>query len=249
MRSRALNDLRVARIRLTKPVRENLPAVVLEAMSACVLIVEEREKFPELGSGKGQPRNLFGERERERHLLRLEAIAKVLMCIISHMDLVTLRAGRRRPDGSCDAIRTHAPRRRADGRMPSVPSIEMETGLRYHRVTRALSDLRDAGYITTHFPARDYRDEQTGETRYRGFPAVQTVTKTCLARLGVDLVWLEEERRKAVERQEKGPEPLIDIRVVRERRRIIRAQALAAKRAQLGGRQPPGRRSPPRRLE
>jgi hypothetical protein len=68
VRSRALNDLRLARVRLKKPVRPNLPAVLLDAMAACSLIVEDRERFPELGCGKGQKRFQFGSPNRERHL-------------------------------------------------------------------------------------------------------------------------------------------------------------------------------------
>jgi hypothetical protein len=116
VKSRALNDLRLARLRLVVDIPEKLPAVLREAIEACAMIVEERERFPELGSGRGQRRFLFGQRDRERHLLRLEAIAKVLMSLLLHCDLVTLRCGRRRRDNSCDAFRTHPARRRADGR-------------------------------------------------------------------------------------------------------------------------------------
>lgn len=235
MRTRALNDLRLARLRLRKPVRENLPAALLELMTGTLRIVEERDRFPELGSGKHQRRALFTSRDRERDLRRLEACALVLMSIVSHLDLVTLRSGRRRRDGSCDAIHTHAPRRRKGrpdpGRQPRWSSIELETGLHWQRITRAIADLISAKYLTAHQPRRGY--DVDGERRWRGFPVVYQVTPLLVARLGVDLEWLRDEQRKALHRQQHGPEPLIDIRLVRERARLIRAQARAARRLWL----------------
>lgn len=227
MKSRALNDLRLARVRLKKPIRENLPAVLIEAMAACRLIVEDRARFPELGSGKGQKRFQFGAPNRERHLRRLEAIAKVLMCLMSHTDLITLRSGRPRPDGSCDAIRVLKPRLRPNR---SQSSIEEETGLSARTVVRALRDLRDAGYITAHQPRKDYVDDETGERKWRSFPTVHVIAKTCFARLGIDLEWLQEERTGASKRSREVPAPIIDIRLRRARQQMVRAQAMAAKR-------------------
>lgn len=245
MRSRALNDLRLARLKLRVGIPEKFPALLREAIDACVLIVEERERFPELGSGRGQRRFLFTNKDRERHLMRLEAIALVLMSLVFHVDLVTLRCGRRRRDNSCDALRTHPARRRADGSAPKVSSVQDETGLSWSRVAAALRDLRDAGFITSHQPRADYEGE-AGETRWRSFPTIHTVTKTCFARLGIDLGWLEDERGKATQRAQEGPAPIVDVRMMRERRRLIRAQQIAAKRTQV---QPPRVRPPPRRRE
>jgi hypothetical protein len=237
LRSRALNDLRLARLKLKKPVRENLPSVNLEAMAACRLIAERREQFPELGSGKGQRRFQFGAPNRERHLKRLESIALVLMSICSHMDVVSLRSGRTRRDGSCDAIRVHKPRRRpgrkfVDHREQS--SIEAETGRGHTAVTSALRDLVDAGYLERHPKHEDYEDEATGERRWKSFPTVYVVTKTCFARLGIDLEYLEEQRKAAYKRGQQLPEPLVDVRKRRAYQQMVRAQAKAAKRVTAG---------------
>jgi hypothetical protein len=241
LRTRALNDLRLARLRLRKPVRENLPAMLIEMMRACLQIVEERERFPELGSGKHQARALFTSPNRERDLRRLEACALVLMSIVSHLDLVTLRSGRRRRDGSCDAVHTHAPRRRPGrpdpGRQPRWSSLELETGLHWQRTTRAIADLVAAKYLTAHQPRRGY--DVDGERRWRGFPVVYQVTPLLVERLGIDRDWLADERKKAQHRQEHGPAPLVDVRLVRARARVIRAQARAARRAQLVTRHDP----------
>lgn len=233
MRSRALNDLRLARVRLKKPVRQNLPVLLVEAMAACRLIVEDRGRFPELGSGKGQRRFQFGAPNRERHLRRLEAIAKVLMCLMSHTDLITLRTGRPRPDGSCDAIRVMKPRPRGgrqfvDRRTQS--SIEEETGCSFKAVSAALRDLRDAGYVSAHQPRKDYVDEETGERKWRSFPTVHVISKTCFARLGIDLEWLQAERTGASKRSRELPAPIVDIRLRRARQQMVRSQAMAAKR-------------------
>lgn len=236
MRSRALNDLRLARLRLRKPVRENLPAVLLELMAAALQIVEERARFPELGSGRGQQRFQFTKSMRERDLRRLEAITLVAMSIFSHMDLVRLRSGRTRSDGSCDAIRATRRRRLAGRQFAELKetTIEDETGLSRDRVVRAIADLRDAGYITCHQPRKSYEDDLTGEVRWRGYNAIYTVSKVFIERLGIDLEWLELERSKAAKRELAEPAPLIDIRVVRERRRMIRSQRqLAAKTARF----------------
>ncbi len=231
MKSRHVNDLRVARLRLRKlGSASRLPMLNKQAIDACAQIVTAAEKFPELGSGRGRRRFLFGQANRERHLVRLEAIAKVLGCLLSHMDLVTLRAGKRRADGSCDAIRACRPygKRVRPESEKSQATIESETELGRSAVERALRDLETAGYVTRHQPKRDYIDGN-GDRRWRSFPSVRTITKTCLARLGVDLDWLDKQARLARLRQEQGPAPLVDVQLVRARQRMVRGQASSAK--------------------
>jgi hypothetical protein len=232
MRASALNDLQRARLRLRKPVRQNLPAILLEAMAACLQIIDDRARFPELGGGRGQERFKFFSADRERDVRRLEAIVLVAQCILSHCDLVRLRSGRTRRDGSCDPIRVTRPRR-LPGRTfydTKEATIETETGLSRDRVVRALADLRDAGYMDSHQPKKSYEDEITGDTRWRGYAAVYTISKKFFERLGIDLEWLDEERKAAGVRENTSPEPLVDVRLQRERRRIIRTQARAARR-------------------
>jgi hypothetical protein len=233
VKSRALNDRRLARLRLRKAVSEKLPAYLRDAIEACAQIVTERERFPELGSGRGQERFRFTESFRERDLRRLEACAKVLMCIFSHLDLVRLRMGKPRRDGSCDAMYIARPRRR-EGRAPvdrwTQTTIEDETGLGRSALFEALRDLRAAGYIDVHQPVKRYEDELTGDWRFRGMPAVITVSKLVFQRLGLDLVKLEEQRGHASMREKSEPEPLVDVRLARARQRVIREQKqIAAK--------------------
>ena len=246
MKSRAFNDVRLARLkaraasfastRLKFAIRHELPALNRAAIAACVLSVTDRDRFPELGSGKGQQRFLFTSRNRERHLLRLEAMALVLMCLLSHMDLVTRRVGRRRRDGSCDAVRACKPYgKRAVGlrRRDGQTTIEGETGLGRSAVEAALADLRAAEFIETHERSKRYWDEKAGALKWRGFPAVHVITRKCLERLDIDLEWLEKQAREAQERQENGPDPIVDIRQVRAQQRIVRQQQAAAKRVRL----------------
>jgi hypothetical protein len=190
MKSRALNDLRRARLRLRVDIPDDLPAVLVEAIAACLQIVDDRARFPELGSGRGQARFKFSESMRERNLQRLEAITLVAMCLLLHCDLVRLRCGRPRRDGSCDAIRAARPRPR-DGRMVvdrgSYATLESETGLTRTRLFEALRDGESAGYWSSHQPRKRWEDDLTGEDRWRGFPSVRTLSKLFFQRLGIDL--------------------------------------------------------------
>jgi hypothetical protein len=218
VRSKALNDLRLARLRLARPLRENLPGLLLEAMAACEQIVTDRGRFPELGSGRGQRRFLFTTPHRERDVRRLEAIALVLKAILSVTDLVTLRSGPTRRDGSCNSITNER--------------IQKWTRLSDDRVERALRDLRAAGYLTCHQPRRDYLLDD-GARCWRAYPVVRTVTVTCLSRLGISGDRVRYQRDQASKRQREAPEPLVDVRLARERQRLVRGQQLAAKRARL----------------
>lgn len=237
MKSRAQNDLRLARLRLRVPVPENLPLVLQDLIDACALIVTDRDRFPELGSGRGQARFQFTDSQRERDLRRLEAIAKAAMSMFLHMDLPTMRNGRPRRDNSCDSIRVARPRPRQGRALVDRTkwrTMEDETGLGRSALFDALRDGRDAGYWESHQPRKSYADEVTGDERWRGFPAVYVVKKAFIERLlGKEgLERFEEQRRLASERQRnrEEPAPIMDIRLRRERQRLIRTQARAAKR-------------------
>jgi hypothetical protein len=241
VKSRALNDLRLARLRLQVPVSEKLPALLQDAIDACALIVTERERFPELGSGRGQARFQFTESMRERDLRRLEGMALVGMSVFLHLDLVRLRTGRCRADGSSDGVQIARPRHR-EGRDRlyvdrfTQTTIEDETGLGRSALFGALRDLRDAGYIEVHQEIKRFESELAGEWRFRGFPAVITVSKLFFQRLGIDLDKLEEQRQLASRREkEKQPDKVIvDVRLRRERQRVIRnMHQIAARSARL----------------
>ena len=117
----------------------------------------------------------------------------------------------------------------------SYATLESETGLTRTRLFEALRDGESAGYWSSHQPRKRWEDDLTGEDRWRGFPSVRTLSKKFFERLGIDLEWLEEERKKASERERQPePAPLVDVRLARARQRVIREQRqLAAKTARL----------------
>lgn len=231
MKSRALNDLRLARLeRFARRLPENFPALLRDAVTACPQIVTDRDRFPDLGSGRGRQRLLFTDRNRERHLLRLEAIAQVLPVMLIHYSLVDGRVGRRKSDGSCDALRTYRPRD-IKGRPPlpakafAANSIEKESGVTRHALTGALADLRDAEWLTTKQWCEEYVDEATGEKKHRAGPAIHTLTVRCFEALGITEEKLIEQQDKASERRRIGPDPdeKDDIRLRRARQGNLRA--------------------------
>jgi hypothetical protein len=238
--SRALNDLRLARLRLQVPVSDKLPKVLQDAIEACALIVTERERFPELGSGRGQERFRFTESMRERDLRRLEGDALVLMSILLHLDLIRLRMGKCRRDGSADAIHIARPRPRAGRDQAHVDrfkatTIETETGLGRSALFGALRDLQDAGYIDVRQPVKRYESElRPGQWSFRGFPAVITVSKLLFQRLGIDLERLEKARELLSQKRPAEDEVIVDVRLRRARQRVIREmRAVAARSARL----------------
>jgi hypothetical protein len=235
--SRALNDLRLARLKLRVDIPEQLPAIVQDLLEACVLIVTERERFPELGSGRGQARFGFSDSMRERDLRRLETIALAAMSLILHMDLVTMRNGAPRRDNSCNSLRVARPRARKGRTLiprGSWRTMEDETGRSRSALFEALRDGRDAGYWESHQPKKSWEDDQ-GDEHWRSFPAVYVLKKAFIERLlGKDrMADFEAQRQLASQRQREhyDPPPIVDIRLRRARQRVIRAQALAAKRA------------------
>ena len=251
MKSRALNDLRLARLRLRVEIPENLPAIVQDLIEACLLIVTERDRFPELGSGRGQERFGFSDSMRERDLRRLETIALAGMSMLLHMDLVTMRNGQPRRDSSCNSLRVARPRPRKGRTLinrTAWRTMEDETGRSRTALFEALRDGRDAGYWESHQPKKSYEDEDTHEERWRSFPAVYVIKKAFIERLlGKERMQeFEEQRQKAAARQRERqePAPIVDIRLRRERQRIIRSQARAAKRVvSVHGSEAEGRRA------
>lgn len=218
MSRRCQHDPRNPRTRLRCAIPANLPALLLSAIERCDRVVLRRGEFPELGSGRGQKRFAFTSGGRERRSQRLEAISLVLQSVLLHTDLVTLRSGRRRRDNSCAAV--------------TEDQIARETGLHLARVRRARRDLVDAGYLTkAQQPRRSYIDA-AGAMAWKAYAGVCQVTATLFVRLGISVRVLEDQRRQKRLLDETGPAPIIDIRARRARQQLVRAQAIAAKRAE-----------------
>jgi hypothetical protein len=221
---RCQHDPRNPRLTLKCAVPANLPELNRLAFAACARIVLERNKFPELGNGRGQRRFLFTSPHRERRSQRLEAIVLVARCIFLHMDVLSLRSGKTLRDGSCDAV--------------DVAQMMKDTGLTFPRTARARRDLISAGFLTWHQPIKKYCTcdvvgcegapkglcHNGGERKHRAFPAILTVTMSFFKRLGLtvdEVKWLQ---RGTQEKRKSFPRPIVDITLQRDRRRAIRAQ-------------------------
>lgn len=209
--------------------------MLLEAQAACLLIVSDRARFPELGGGPGHPQwRKFTASGRARDRRRLEAIALVWQSILGHTDLVRNRSGRTRRDGSCDAIpnrrwRKIKGRREPHGNPRKQTTIQDEAGTSGEAVDRALRDLRSAGYVTSSQPIKRWTDE-TGNVRWRALPAIHVITEAGWARLGISAERLSVERTKASDRERAAPVPVVDILLSRARQRIVRAQQRTTRR-------------------
>jgi hypothetical protein len=204
-----------------------MPKLVEKSMAACDAIVLDRNRFPELGNGRGQRRFLFTQRNRERRSQRLEAIALVAKDVFFHMDVLSRRSGKTRSDGrkSCDAV--------------DVDQIAKETDLYHRRVERARADLISAGYFDWHQPIKEYDvtdadGNPTGEKAWRAFAAVLTVQMLFFERLGIHRKDVLQMQQEVYDYRTIGPDPILDIRLQRERRRQERAMNHAEKLADLG---------------
>lgn len=235
------------------------PAVLVEYQAAWAQLITDPQLFPMLGCGKGQKRLLFTSPNRERRIERLTMIARVMSVVGAHTDLLSLSNGKR-INGRCHPITELQIGRElgleiagADG-----PAIDHDTkGMR--AVRAAIRDIDDGGLISREQPKMQYCSEAEGgcgkkiprggtcncgrrdKWRWRSFPTIITTSKRAFEVVGLleALEEAQERRYEQVQAGQVGPQPEKDVRVVREQQRIVRAQALAAKRAQLEGHHDP----------
>jgi len=229
------------------------PPVLVEFQARCANIQLNPQQFPMLGCGKGQRRFLFTSANRERRRERLRMMARVGAALGRHTDLLSLSNGSRDKDGRCHPITELQLGKELGiggfdgGLMPEHDT----TGMRAMR--SALRDLDDGGLLSRAQPKVQYCAESAGGCgrkvprggtcscgrrnlwRWKSFPSVITIAKKFFEVLGL-LEELEAAQEYRYEQQRAGidgPQPEKDVRVWREQKRIVRAQALAAKRAQI----------------
>jgi hypothetical protein len=130
--------------------------------------------------------NSANESDRQQRSERREACVAVLACILHYTDLITLRVGIPQPDGGMAGL--------------TMPFLAELSSLGERRAERAVADLKKAGIITVHPLC-----ERLVDATYKGYAAIRTVTKNLFTVLGLS-AWLEHERRKAQERQNKRTE-------------------------------------------
>jgi hypothetical protein len=134
----------------------NLPPILFTIVAKVrELVYYQRWMFADLGEAKRSE--------------RMEAIVRVLCALTFHTDLISMRVGFLPTD--------------ADPwfRGATAKTIARWTGMRRGRVTRALDDLRWAGYITSKQP-REFDDEVQ---EWRGLAAVRNLTPKFFTRLHV----------------------------------------------------------------
>jgi hypothetical protein len=230
------------------------PPVLVEFQARMADIKLNPQLFPMLGCGKGQRRFLFTSANRERRCERLDMMARTMAALGRHADLLSLSNGTRDKDGRCHPITELQLGKELrigggadDGFMPAHDT----TGMRAMR--SALRDLDDGGLISRAQPKVQYCAEGLGGCgrsiprggtcecgrrhlwRWKSFPTVITVSKKAFEVVGL-LEELEAAQEYRYEQQRAGidgPQPEKDVRVWREQKRIVRAQAMAAKRAQI----------------
>lgn len=126
-------------------------------------------------------RRLFPELGPRKRTERLEGMVLMGRAMTRNLDRLTLRSGRRNPDGSFTGI--------------TVRTMALWAQITTQRAYRALWDLRDAGYIELHQPI----DKRPNGDR-RGLAGIRRVTKLLFERLGLD-GRMRRERREAWQQQ------------------------------------------------
>lgn len=261
-----LTDLhrhRFAVLELPKPPVSSQPSPLVELQAAAALIVTNPQLFPELGNAGGVQRQLFTTpRRKVRCKSRLQKHAQLLSVIAKHTDVLTLRDGPTRPDGSCAALTE-----RQLGEMTGIakvvkgdPDHHDAQGMRALRET--LREQEEAFWLERYQPRVQYcrrckQDMPTGrdvckcgivrETesakqwwKWKSFPTVIRLTKECFYRFGgqalVDALKKYQEDEYERRKNPPPPEPPVaDIKLLREQQKVFQFTQLAAKRAGLVG--------------
>jgi hypothetical protein len=136
---------------------------------------EPAKTLPSLNRANGK-----GSQQRSE---RREGCLGVLGCLLHYLDLLTLRVGIPKEDGSFGGI--------------SMERIAKLSGMGLRRVERATHDLAVAGIVTVH-PI--VKEERPGE--FTGLPAIRTISTSLFAAFGLSF-WLKHERHKASKRRRK----------------------------------------------
>lgn len=211
MQRRCDHDPRAPRLRLVIAVAAKLPLFLKDAMRRVERLYHHPDGFPELTGRAIAPRDVG--RIRRRRSSRLEAIALVMLALLRRCDKRTLRVGDQREDGLCSGV--------------SIVKLMEATGLTYARVSRALAELEEAGYIHSTQPVEKLTDDPDDD-RHRGFPSVRVITPLMFRRLGISERKLKRAQRRGYEdwtRRRRAPASAVQlIGQRRELRRMIASQ-------------------------
>lgn len=152
--NRCGHDPRRPRLELERPGTRGKPFPWLfrQGLERLERLYHDRFLFPELGARKRSE--------------RLEAMVLVGKALMRNTDRLTLRSGRRNPDGSFTGI--------------TMKSIAAWARITRQRAFRALWDLRDAGYADLHQPI-----ERRADGSRRGLAGIRRLTPLLFERLGL----------------------------------------------------------------
>lgn len=206
------HDPRQPRLELVARVAPNVPKIIRDAIDRCARIYHRPNTFPELTGA-----SLAGGRARirKRRSSRLEAIALVAAALIRRGDRRTLRVGDQRDDGLCNGV-------------VRLKLME-QTGLNLPRLVRAIREGEEAAYWKSDQAVEEYADPETGEKRYRGFPAVRVLTPLLFQRLGISPRKLKKARARGYQEwTTRKARPLSPVAILGTRRELRRFTAAAA---------------------
>jgi len=197
--NRCGHDPRRPRLELERPQTRGkpFPWLIRKGLERLEGLFWRRELFPELGPRKRSE--------------RIEAMVLVGKAILRNTDRLTLRAGRRNPDGSFTGITMHA--------------IATWARISVQRAYRAAWDLRDAGYVGLSQPI-----EHRADGSRRGLAGIRRITPHLFDRLGLR-GRLKRERRELWEAARAHHQETIA-----ERRRLRRLFRSSNRAAALAGR-------------
>jgi len=139
--------------------------------------------------------NAANHSERRQRSERRESCLLLLRAVIHYTDLVTLKVGVPKSDGSIGGL--------------TLQRLSCITGMGLRRTTRAMRDLKLAGILKVATRCR-----KTVEGEFRGEAAIKSLSPHVFAIFGLDR-WLGHEQRRASERKDQR---------VRKRNRRARAQ-------------------------
>jgi hypothetical protein len=134
--------------------------------------------------------NLANGRDSQQRSERREACLQLLSCLIHFLDLLTLRVGVPKEDGTFAGL--------------SLPYLANLSGLEHRRAERACHDLVASGILTVHPIARHKTAPgfatKTSTDDFKGLPAIRTISKALFRSFNLGH-WLKHERDKASKRQ------------------------------------------------
>jgi hypothetical protein len=125
--------------------------------------------------------NLANGRDSQQRSERREACLQLLGCLIHFLDLLTLRVGIPKADGSFAGL--------------SLPYLAGLSGLELRRAERACYDLVVSGILTVH-PITKKNSSQ----EFKGLPAIRTISQALFRSFNLGH-WLKHERDRASKRQ------------------------------------------------